>query len=60
MKLQVVDNFFDNFNLIEKEFKKIKLYSLEEFNKNFKNNNNWPGFRSAPYMKIIPFYLIYF
>jgi hypothetical protein len=55
MKLQVVDNFFDNFNLIEKEFKKIKLYSLEQFNKNFKNNSNWPGFRSAPLYEDNPF-----
>lgn len=46
MKLQVVDNFFDNLNRIEADLKKIKLYSQEEFNKKFNRTQNWPGFRS--------------
>ena len=46
MKLQVVDNFFDNLNRIESDLKKIKLYSQEEFNKKFNDTQTWPGFRS--------------
>jgi len=46
MKMIIVENFFDNFENIKNEFKKIKLYNIEEFNKNFDRNETWPGFRS--------------
>jgi hypothetical protein len=44
--IQIIENFFDDFNLLEADFKKIKLYNVHEFNKNFKTNQNWPGYRS--------------
>jgi len=46
MKLQVVDNFFDNLERIESDLKKIKLYSMDEFNQKFNHTQSWPGFRS--------------
>ena len=46
MKLQVVDNFFDNLERIESDLKKIKLYSRDEFNQKFNDTQSWPGFRS--------------
>jgi hypothetical protein len=46
MKLQVVDNFFDNLERIESDLKKIKLYSMDEFNEKFNDTQSWPGFRS--------------
>jgi hypothetical protein len=46
LKHIIIDNFFDDFNLIENEFKKIPLYNLGEFNKKFKDQQNWPGSRS--------------
>ena len=46
MKLQVVDNFFDNLDRIESDLKKIKLYSRDEFNQKFNDTQSWPGFRS--------------
>jgi len=45
----VVDNFFDNFDNIREEFKKIEIYNKEEFNKKFPIEgfvHNWPGYRS--------------
>ena len=46
MKLQVVDNFFVNLERIESDLKKIKLYSMDEFNEKFNDTQSWPGFRS--------------
>ena len=46
LKHIIVDNFFDNFNSIENEFKKIPLYGLKDYNKKFKDTSNWPGSRS--------------
>ena len=55
LKIQVFDNFFDNFNNMEKDFKSIKLYPLEEFNKKNNTNDTWPGFRSDALDKSNPF-----
>tara|TARA_R110000803_G_C11887133_1_gene310493 strand:+ start:350 stop:859 length:510 start_codon:yes stop_codon:yes gene_type:complete len=55
MKLQVIDNFFDNYSRIEPEFKKIKLYNLKDFNDEFKDNQEWPGFRSEAIHQGNPF-----
>ncbi len=54
MKLQVVDNFFDNFQNIEQEIKKISLYPRDEFNKKFGDAQKWPGFRSEAIHKSSP------
>ena len=44
----IIDNFFDNFDNIKDEFKKINLYTLEEQKKfiNIEEGINWPGKRS--------------
>ena len=55
LKHIIIDNFFDNFNLIENEFKKIPLYNLEEFNKKFIDQQNWPGSRSNYISEESPF-----
>lgn len=55
MDFIVVDNFFDNFELIENEFKKIRLYNQEEFNKNFNMSQTWPGKRSQDIQVDQPF-----
>lgn len=56
-KVVVIDNFFDNFAKIIPSFKKIKLYNLEEFKKNFKSSegSNWPGLRSGNLGDVEPF-----
>jgi|TARA_R100001460_G_scaffold35576_4_gene68404 hypothetical protein len=46
MKIQVIDNFFDDYYRIEPEIKKIKLYNNQDFNNTFKVTQQWPGFRS--------------
>ena len=55
----IVDNFFDNFRLIENKFKEAKLYSLSEYNKKFKKEKkfyeSWPGKRSSPLIDYNPF-----
>jgi hypothetical protein len=59
MKTIIVDNFFDNFNLIENEFKKIKLYTREEFNNLHESitgtKETWPGYRSWLLSEVNPF-----
>ena len=48
-RVVIVDNFFDSFNLLEEHFKKISLYTLEEFYQKPENaqlSQNWPGKRS--------------
>tara|TARA_B100001094_G_C17939755_1_gene674909 strand:- start:278 stop:805 length:528 start_codon:yes stop_codon:yes gene_type:complete len=46
----IIENFFENFNNIKDEFKKIPLYSLKDYNKRFLSKvvrqENWPGKRS--------------
>lgn len=56
-----IDNFFPNLDLILPEIKKIKLYSLDEFNKitNASGKNSWPGYRSLPLHTIQPILLDY-
>mgnify|MGYP003136386318 CR=1 FL=1 len=49
------DNFFDNFEIIKEQFKKIKLYNLKDYKKLFDQESNWPGFRSDDLYKIEPF-----
>ena len=45
--LIILDNFFQNLEDLLSYFKKIPLFSQNEFNKKFKRNDTWPGFRSA-------------
>jgi len=61
MDIVVIDNFFDNFEEIENEFRKVKLYDIEEFKKNigigpeaYKRPINWPGFRSDALERLNP------
>ena len=51
----IIDNFFDNFHILENHFKKIPLTSFEEYPKTIKNNATWPGKRSMPILEINPF-----
>ena len=44
--IQIVENFFDDLTLIEQSLRKIKLYSADDFNKEFNTEQTWPGFRS--------------
>jgi hypothetical protein len=55
----IIDNFFDNFNNIKEEFKKIPLFSIDEYNKKHwrkdRRPENWPGKRSDPLHYSNPF-----
>ena len=54
----VKDNFFENFDTIEKYFKDIPLYSGNEWNKKFGGNSGggyWPGSRSQHLYEANPF-----
>jgi len=59
METIVVENFFSNFENIKDEFKKIPLYSLEEYNERFHKKElrkeNWPGKRSQALHQSNPF-----
>jgi len=55
LKHIIVDNFFDDFELIEDEFKKIILHNLKDFNQKFNESQNWPGNRSGSLNKESPF-----
>jgi hypothetical protein len=56
MKHIVIDNFFDKFNFIKDEFKKIPRYEKDDYNKMFpKEQQNWPGKRSAFILNTQPF-----
>ncbi len=55
MKHIVIDNFFDKFNFIKNEFKKIPRYEKDEFNKMFRDQQTWPGKRSAFILNTHPF-----
>jgi len=55
MNTIIVDNFFDNFENIKNEFKKIPLLSCEEYFKKFNKNESWPGFRSGTLDSESPF-----
>ena len=46
-KVMIVDNFFDNFDVIENHFKKIPLYELKDFREKFNSKESWPGYRSG-------------
>jgi len=46
MDFLVVDNFFDNLDVIKDSFKNVPRYSLNEFNKKFNKSETWPGYRS--------------
>ena len=50
MKIQVVDNFFEDLLPIYNKTKNLKFYKLKEFNTKFKTNQKWPGVRT----EIIP------
>jgi hypothetical protein len=47
LKHIVVDNFFDNFSLIEHSFKNIPLFTLDNYNRKFNDTQTWPGTRSS-------------
>ena len=60
----VVENFFEQFDLIKDEFKKIPLYDCVELTKKNRETFNlkekdgaetWPGLRSEPLFKVSPF-----
>ena len=51
----IIDNFFDNFHILEEEFKKIPLLSLNEYPDIKDDGISWPGKRSLPLLKINPF-----
>ena len=58
----IVEDFFEQFDLIKDEFKKIPLYDsveLTKLNRETFNLNSgeetWPGLRSEPLFKISPF-----
>ena len=57
--LIVVENFFDNLNIIEEELKKIPLYNLEEMQSLIKAGDDktgqWPGRRSLCLNEASPF-----
>ena len=55
MNTIIVDNFFNNFENIKDEFKKIQLFNNEEYNKRFNETETWPGFRSNYLHKESPF-----
>jgi hypothetical protein len=44
--IHIVENFFDDLELIESDIKKIKLYNADDFNNLFKTQQTWPGYRS--------------
>lgn len=50
----VIENFFDNFELLEPEFKKIPLYDFDSFPEK-DENSVWPGKRSLQLGKTHPF-----
>ena len=57
-RVVVVDNFFNNFNLLEEHFKKISVYTLDEFVKKDENadtKQKWPGKRSLKLINQEPF-----
>jgi hypothetical protein len=56
----IVENYFDHFNLILPEIKKIKLYSQKEFNKKYTDQiQTWPGQRSGDLCLENPILLAY-
>jgi hypothetical protein len=55
MKTIIIDNFFDNFQNIENEFKNITLYNQNEYNQKLNLTDTWPGKRSEPLHKVNPF-----
>lgn len=55
MDFIVVDDFFDNFQIIEDAFRQIPLYSQDEFNKKFDSHQTWPGKRSESIESCQPF-----
>ena len=44
--LIILDNFFPHLEDLLPYFKKIPLFSQNEFNDKFKKKETWPGFRS--------------
>jgi hypothetical protein len=48
----IIDNFFNNFNLIKDSFKNIQMFKKEEHPD---LNENWPGFRSKRLHEESPF-----
>lgn len=56
----IINNFFNNFENIKNEFKKITLYTQDDFNKKFNANQNWPGKRSETLCDTHPFFINYF
>ena len=60
MDTVIIENFFDNFDLISGAFKKIPLYNLDDYNNKFHGNDisqaeSWPGKRSQHIHEINPF-----
>jgi hypothetical protein len=58
--IQIIPNFFNNFDFIKDSFKKIPLYNKEEYNKNFNDTQNWPGKRSGSLYYSAKFLTLFF
>lgn len=57
-RITVVDNFFDDFDLINEHFKKVKLLNFDDFMKDDENKDTsqkWPGKRSLKLINQEPF-----
>ena len=54
-EINIIDGFFDNFNLIKDAFKNIPLYNLKQYKKKFNEKSNWPGYRSDNLINVNPF-----
>ena len=52
----VIDNFFDNFDLIKDHFRKIPFFKRENYKLGpDEKMGNWPGFRTRPLIESEPF-----
>ena len=58
--IQIIPNFFSNFEYIKESFKKIPLYNNEEFNIKFNQKDTWPGFRSSELTESGKFLTLFF
>lgn len=55
LNTMIIDNFFDNFELLEPEFKKIPLYDIKNFPDRISEGVLWPGKRSVQLLNTYPF-----
>lgn len=55
LNTMIIDNFFDNFELLEPEFKKIPIYEQKDFPEDIPKDILWPGKRSLQLGRTHPF-----